>query len=320
MAPTPFSVDICDPTPPKELPVHLSLQVYAPNVLTRSLWWPSRRSGPPTAVLLFICGNPGIPTWYIEFIDAIRQRASSSSIAFLAVGHIGHAHDLPQPKDTRHLSLESQVEAAGYAQAALLEAFPGVSLILVGHSIGGYIAMQLARDNTHVSLVIGIQPTISHMAQTPNGKLLRHFFKPPFPQILSVLGYILVVTLPFLLPILYRTWSKHSLTVLKNFLTNPQCTLAAMTMAGDEMVHVMELDVKLLAHLRPRLHILYSHTDLWVGSNSDEVIRVLGEDNASRVKFTPVPHAFCISHSVETALAILPWVNEVTMSSDDNVS
>ena len=82
--------------------------------------------------------------------------------------------------------------------------------------------------------------------------------------------------------------------VLRNFLTHPRCTLAAMTMAGDEMAHVNDLDLKLLAHLSSKLRILYSHTDSWVGSNSDEVIRVLGEDNAPSIKFAPVPHAFCI--------------------------
>ena len=166
MASMPFSVDIRDPTLPRELPVHLSLSTHIPNVLTRGLYWPPRRAAPPTTVLLFVCGfvlvkrwnrlvltsahcrNPGIPGWYIEFINTIRQEASSSSLAFLAVGHIGHAYDLPQPEDIRSLSLQSQVEAARYTQNALLEAFPNASLILAGHSIGGYIAMEVSSFHT----------------------------------------------------------------------------------------------------------------------------------------------------------------------------
>jgi hypothetical protein len=81
---------------------------------------------------------------------------------------------------------------------------------------------------------------------------------------------------------------------LRNFVACAPASRAAMIMAGDEMRLLTDLDTILLTKISSKLRILYSETgDGWVGTNSDEVLRVLGE-HASNVKFAAVPHAFCI--------------------------
>ncbi len=72
-----------------------------------------------------------------------------------------------------------------------------------------------------------------------------------------------------------------------------------MTMGSNEMELVAELDTQLLIEMRGKLRIVYSESgDLWVGNNSDQVVRVLAEP--SHVKFAPIPHAFCLSEPVQT--------------------
>lgn len=71
-----------------------------------------------------------------------------------------------------------------------------------------------------------------------------------------------------------------------------------MTMAGDELRLLKELDTTLLSQVGSKLRIVYSESgDNWVGTNSDEVIGTLGGP-ASNVKFAPVPHAFCIGMNI----------------------
>ncbi|KAG9054874.1 hypothetical protein FS842_003911 [Serendipita sp. 407] len=111
------------------------------GILTRTLWWPAK-AGDPSAILVFVCGNPGIPVWYIDFLNSIRDRVSNSSLAILAIGHVGHAHDLPQPPSDASLSLQVQIDVANATRRRLLQLFPNVPHIVIGHSIGAYIALQ----------------------------------------------------------------------------------------------------------------------------------------------------------------------------------
>jgi pimeloyl-ACP methyl ester carboxylesterase len=88
--------------------------------------------------------NPGIPEWYIEFLSALRNGVHSTSLAILAHGHIGHAHDLPFPKSDASVSLEAQIIAAGSIMRSLRYQFPDTRIMLMGHSIGAYMSMQVS--------------------------------------------------------------------------------------------------------------------------------------------------------------------------------
>ncbi|PVG03234.1 alpha/beta-hydrolase [Serendipita vermifera] len=295
------------------LPVRTQFHVLQGSVdgHVRTLWWPPRIAGPPNNILIFICGNPGIPEWYIEFLSALRNNIHSTSLAILAHGHIGHAHDLPAPKSDTSLSLEAQIIAAGSIMRSLRGEFPNTRLMLMGHSIGGYMAMQVARRcSEDVQSVIGLQPTISHLAETPNGRYMKYLFIPPLPQILSTLARLLMTLFPFILSVLFRIWPKDALVVLTTFVSSSNALYASMTLAGDEMRSVTTLNTALLSRVKPKLQIVYSEKgDGWVGTNYEEVVSKL-EDCASNVHFAKVPHAFCIHHSREMAEACIPHIHQ----------
>ncbi|KAG8821292.1 hypothetical protein FRC19_008014 [Serendipita sp. 401] len=281
------------------------------GILTRTLWWPAK-AGDPSAILVFVCGNPGIPIWYIDFLNSIRDRVSNSSLAILAIGHVGHAHDLPQPPSDASLSLQVQIDVANATRRRLLQLFPNVPHIVIGHSIGAYIALQSPRDLLScTTLTIALQPTISHIGSTSNGRVLKHIFTPWLIPFLASLGSILMHLFPFILPRMMSAWPKPALRTLEEFISCKEATRSSMTMARDEFQKVRDLDRKLLQEVAPKLRILYSETgDKWIDQNSDEVIEVLGDNYAHQIAFAPVPHAFCIEHSLLTAEAVLPWIEE----------
>ncbi|KAG8819830.1 hypothetical protein FRC17_010325, partial [Serendipita sp. 399] len=226
--------------------------------------------------------------------------------------HVGHAHDLPQPSNKISLSLQAQIEAASATRRYLLQVFPNVPHFVIGHSIGAAIAMQTAKDFLdYTPLLIAVQPTLSHMANTTNGRVLKHFFTPWLIPLLAMLGSLLVRVFPSILPLIMSSWPNNATRTLEDFISSSEATKASMTMARDEFMRVTDLDRVLLRLVAPKLRVLYSESgDKWVDQNSDEVVQTLGKECAQNIAFAPVPHAFCIEHSLPTAEAVLPWIEE----------
>jgi len=138
---------------------------------------------------------------------------------------------------------------------------------------------------------------------------MKYFLLEPVRTILALIAAFLVHAFPFVLSLLFNSWEELSLKHLKDFVGSASTLHSSMTMASDEMISVAELDTGLLLEVRGKLRILYSQSgDMWVGNNSDDVIKVLEEP--SHVKFAPIPHAFCLNHSTEAAEASLPWIRQ----------
>lgn len=221
------------------------------------------------------------------------------------------------------------MEAHSAVLSELSELFPRARFVSLSHSIGAYISLRVSKGSSKergilnmsqvarrfpekVTAIVALQPTISNLAQTPNGRVMKHFFVEPVRSVLAFLGAFLVKAFPFILSLLFRSWPKLSVKHLHNFLASSATSYAAMTMASDEMVMVAELDTVLLTEMKGKLHILYSETgDQWVGNNSDEVVRVLA--TPARIKFAPIPHAFCLSEC-----SLIAWSNKLTSRIDHN--
>lgn len=148
----------------------------------------------PLNYLYIHSSNPGLPEFYIPFLNIIRDRLHDETVAICAHGHIGHAHDLPQPKSDDSLSLHAQIEAAAAVFRNLQREYPKTPFLLLGHSIGAHIALNVStlkkfrhskletdrlytqtasRYSMSVRLVLALQPTLSHLATTPNGRVLK---------------------------------------------------------------------------------------------------------------------------------------------------
>ena len=79
----------------------LSLPLVTSFAGAQTLWWPSATAARPRVVLLFIPGNPGLSSYYIDFLHSIYTQLSSTSseggsggIEILAMSHRGYVLDL----------------------------------------------------------------------------------------------------------------------------------------------------------------------------------------------------------------------------------
>jgi hypothetical protein len=130
--------------------------------------------------------------FYVPFLEFIHNNEKTSRLAILAQSHIGHTPlGKAQVKFTSlHYQLTTQVQAHSEAVDALLDEFPLCKrLILIGHSVGSWICLQvrdLLRPPTmllnlskvararprSVSTAFLLFPTISNIRHTPNGRKL----------------------------------------------------------------------------------------------------------------------------------------------------
>ncbi|KAL8290353.1 hypothetical protein RQP46_002611 [Phenoliferia psychrophenolica] len=107
------------------------------------LAWPSPPK--PTHVVLFICGNPGLPSYYTHFLSTLSKAIPTAAI--FALGHLGHS---PQnaPLTFSTATAATLSEQVGHKvdfvdhlvkKYSIGKGQDSPKLVLMGHSIGCYI-------------------------------------------------------------------------------------------------------------------------------------------------------------------------------------
>nr|XP_033498420.1 lipid droplet-associated hydrolase isoform X2 [Epinephelus lanceolatus] len=173
-----------------------------------------------------------------------------------AVSHAGHCappdsmdmvEDASSAVEGDVFGLNGQIE---HKLAFLRKHVPReTSLVLVGHSIGCYIILDMMKRNPELKIIKAIMlfPTIERMAQTPQGKVMT--------PVLCHLRYVAYLPL-FLLSLLPEGFkaclTKLVLRVIRSMdhtvvqptvgLLSGDCAANAMYMGGQEMKKVLERD------------------------------------------------------------------------------
>uniref|UniRef100_A0A5B7AYN1 Lipid droplet-associated hydrolase n=1 Tax=Davidia involucrata TaxID=16924 RepID=A0A5B7AYN1_DAVIN len=95
----------------------------------------------PTLHVLFIPGNPGVVSFYTDFLESLFELLGGTA-SVTAIGHISHTE-----KDWEHgrlFSLQEQIDhKMDFIQSELQNI--AIPILLVGHSIGSYISIEMFR-------------------------------------------------------------------------------------------------------------------------------------------------------------------------------
>ncbi|KAI0312434.1 hypothetical protein OF83DRAFT_1067168, partial [Amylostereum chailletii] len=296
------------------------------------LWWaPRDEDSSPSTIAIFIPGTLGLTGFYASFLSALHTAASASSPSFalLAHTHLGFhgstdASDPSRLPAAENVGVTAQVEALLAVHDALLPAGSGARgprprIVLIGHSIGAWLATQVlrARPGT-VDGAFLLFPTLSDMAGTPRGRTLWPLFRRPVPRLLSLLAP-LASRLP--LARLFPTWPAPQLAALRAFVRAPGSVYTCLTLADHMLRTVRALDVALLRSHAEKLRLFYAERDGWVGAGRAEVERALvGAGVEERVVGgrSDVGHAFCVDdeHGELVAAQCLEWLREGGYLSD----
>ena len=107
-----------------------------------------------TPVIYIIPGNPGNPIFYKSFIKTLKAKTGYNVIINLMPGHT---------LETMHM--KSTLKNAISYHTKQIKKYQNV--ILIGHSIGCFIGMHIAKRLVNIDKFILLFPTIVHMEKTP---------------------------------------------------------------------------------------------------------------------------------------------------------
>ncbi|CAN0879405.1 Lipid droplet-associated hydrolase [Linum grandiflorum] len=111
----------------------------------------------PTLHVLFVPGNPGVISFYKEFVESLYGSLGGTA-SITAIGHIAHTEK--NWERGKLFSLQEQVDHKVDFISQELQDIE-VPIVLVGHSIGSYITMEtFRRKGNKVIYVIGLYPFI----------------------------------------------------------------------------------------------------------------------------------------------------------------
>jgi len=295
--------------------------------------WPA--SERPAFILLFICGNPGLISYYDEFLSAIHA-VSPDTYEVIGIGHEGHsaAHSLSylealnrpatfgtQPIPGLQQQIQTKVE---YIDELRLQYGRNVKLGIMGHSVGAYICQEIMKQRPEaVDYMYGLFPTIAHIAKSPNGLKLAPIFNPAVITLVTAFLVCLNAIIPsWIIEGLIRgVTGQHrpASRVTTELITTPGAVASALTMAENEMKTIKKLDERFLEEYGDRITLYFAagDSDGWVGNAQrvkdittclDRSKRSTDKRKRCRVCDKGMVHAFCLEHSAVMAKACAEWI------------
>lgn len=250
-------------------------------------------------LLVFFPGNPGIVQFYEDFCRYLADR----KFDVLVMGYAGHS--LIDLNHRRCFALQDQLDIADCFLSVVLSRAAqvkyGAQVYLGGHSIGAYVAVDMAARYPSVKKCYGLCPAISHIAKAPKGRILSYFQNFFLYQLACFFATILTY-LPyrFRLALVQKAEPNLApqLTDLLSRYLNRSCLENILHMGVSEMRMVTEPDAALLRHVQKKLVLYYVKQDHWVPLEfAKEVQDICNDLGAVVVEDAVVPHAWCLKHS-----------------------
>lgn len=280
---------------------------------------PGKKSARRTYLIYFITGNPGLIEYYRSFLTHLygvlsRDTASNRALEFQVYGRSlsGFEVDVKDMKTGKWggrqppYGLQEQIRHAEDELVELVEEVKGngngdVRVVIVGHSVGAYIALEIIRRlrahgmagedfDTRVLGAIGLFPTVVDIARSESGLKASPFLKNAnFAVFASLLVSFLTMWLPlsFLAGLVskFMGYPSDAAATTAAFIKSPYGIQQALHMARDEMFQI-DTDIwdeeiwgasaqeapTAHPHPRPLLRFLFAKKDHWVADATRDAL------------------------------------------------
>lgn len=276
----------------------------------------------PKLLIFIIPGNPGFSSFYLPFAKALYS-LTNRCFPVWTMSHAGHAL---APKDTKILTasedaqeikdiygLHGQIE---HKLAFLRTHVPKeVKLMLIGHSIGSYIALQILKRAPELPVIhtFLLFPTIERMAESPNGRIATPLLC-WFRYALYVTGYLLLKPCPEKIKSLLIRMGLQVMNLKTEFLQTdilqPFCLANVAYLGGQEMMQVVKRDDEIIKEHLSKLTFYYGTTDRWCPKKYYEDIKKDFPKGDIRLCEKNIPHAFILHFSQEMADMVADWLKD----------
>lgn len=147
-------------------------------------------------LIYFITGNPGLIGYYNHFLSTLNKLLSENFSKSSEIFHIhgqslaGFEDETSNPRQTPYSLSEQITYSLSSLTAQLIPSGPQkgqsyTSIILIGHSVGSYILLEIIQQlkkspfDTKIKAGILLFPTVTHIAASPSGVKISTLFKIP---------------------------------------------------------------------------------------------------------------------------------------------
>jgi len=278
---------------------------------------------PGDTILLCISGHPGVTHFYEQFLSTLQPIISMPA---WIINHAG----LEIPPKHLNMTLPTLTENP-YAfalcgqvshQKAFIDQFvpPGKKLIIIGHSVGGKICVELMKEN---SIAMSIQraylifPTLEHIADAPFGRIFT-------ARTIKYVPYFFKIDFIFcIVPTCLKYWIIRSLFYLRGLrkvedffmkgvmkVLNLKALRYNFFLAKDEMKSILDLDHEIFIKYGNKFHCFYRPDDHWAPLRFLDNLKRSHPHVKTSVLDTTHRHAFIFSTSVEMANLIGNEINK----------
>ena len=263
--------------------------------------------------IVIIPGNPGLGGFYIPFAHELYN-LFNENISILIISQAGHS-----PPDKKCFTLNEQIEHKLIAIENLLPKSANHRLILIGHSIGSYMVLQMLDQlKDRLDRAFFLFPTIERMKESSAGQRFVRWY-PIFLYLLPFLCLITQILCPF-------DWLKRKIisyyfsnspeedrsilidTVLYDLL-NPLTLKNLLQMANEEMSVVQKRNDEIIQRFLNKITFYYGTNDHWVPNDIAKQMKNLYPKGDIIECTNKYMHAFVLRHSKELAKIVFDRID-----------
>ncbi|KAF8865368.1 hypothetical protein BDZ45DRAFT_684400 [Acephala macrosclerotiorum] len=322
---------------------------------TISLSSPTLKNPKHKYLIFFTPGNPGLVEYYRTFLTHLHtllssqtasQRLKECEIEIVGETLAGFECDDNPPRISEYESLpfgvEDQIQFAerllvGHLKRLTAEKEDDVGwrVLMVGHSFGSYVSLEIIRRFRAICLF----PGILNLAESLRAKELVGI---PLVVPIGLTISFLLRWITYLLPTTFLAFllnrfvelPKDAASTTAYFLRSKWGLEQALYMAQDELLVIVDnkwnseiwgaATPTPLSQSRPKLFILFGKDDQWMSNQvRDELIKEKGwrwdsEEEmwkpVMEIEETGIPHDFCIRGGVKVAERVVGWVRDVIVA------
>ena len=247
-------------------------------------------------VMIFLPGNPGIPSFYAEFLAKINKEL---------------CWDIWSPSYVEfHFSVEELAEHLAMFADYLEENYPkGTKFVIAAHSLGSYLTVQILkkRPNFPVIKILSLFPSLQHMAKTPRGLVVSPITQGVPRFFLSLLGGFLSLLPRYLVKTIASLATGHPENIIDPLimhLFSRSKTRSVLYLASWEMSQIKDLEVEIIQKFEHIWIMYFGIDDGWCPKHHVEDIK-------SRLQVESYLCADGLDHAFVTQDAGLPMAIKV---------
>ncbi|KAA0146384.1 hypothetical protein FNF31_07801 [Cafeteria roenbergensis] len=303
--------------------------------------------GRGAVVLVVFPGNPGGAAFYRDFLKSLAM-VSGQMMTIVCVSHAGHTVETATARWAITRTGEAPPESAGASSgdpmttgwwpgeaatplappslaeqskhkaaflADLLASDPTLRFILAGHSIGAWVAKDVAASIPSASLVgvVGVYPTVELLGTTRRGRFGFPIFRFLAPAVATVADLLSLLPNAVLRSVagavLGKSASSSALDAVPSLAAGPVIR-NALVMAYHEMKEVGSLNETTDAAfqaIQDRLVLFYGADDHWNAVGEPDAMRARLPRSAVVIDPHPNSHSFVLSKDECRSVAASLW-------------